>query len=627
MNVFSKFSLFTVIVSLNIYCTSNKDLKIPEANSSFSHRTMDIHSYAQPDKIAVSHLDLDLSVDFSNKVLIGSATLTLDRKVSGNTLTLDSKGLRIEKAIDFVSKKKLAFSLAKEDSILGSALTISLDKDTRKVTILYSTGKNAEALQWLDPLQTHDKKSPFLFTQSQAILARTWIPIQDSPGIRFSYNARIKVPSQLMALMSATNPVTKNDSGVYNFTMPEPIPAYLMALAAGDISFQALGERSGVYSEPGMLAKCTDEFSELEKMVTAAEQLYGQYKWERYDVLVLPPSFPFGGMENPRLTFATPTIIVGDKSLTSLIAHELAHSWSGNLVTNATWNDFWLNEGFTVYFENRIMEKLYGADYSEMLAYLEYEELLKDIKDLGSTSPDTKLRLDLKGRNPDEGVTAIAYDKGYLFLRHIEEAVGRERWDQFVKQYFTTFQFKSMDTEKFIGYLEKELLKNDEMLKKKISAEEWIYTPGLPASHPTIRSSRFEAVKMQQTDYLKTGSPKALNTESWSPHEWVYFINNLPEQLSSDKISMLDKAFGLSNSTNSEIQFSWYLFSIKNNYKEAYPAMAKFLKTVGRRKFILPLYKELAKTPEGKKLGKDVYMEAKQGYHFVARNSIDPIFM
>jgi leukotriene-A4 hydrolase len=627
-NVLTGFRNGLIIGILLLFLSCGKRTKQEINSENLALKTMeDTHSYAQPELAFVKHLNLKLTVDFDETILKGIAEIDIEKSPTSDSIVLDTKDLQILEIIDADTKRSLNYVLGKKDSIKGSPLIIKLSKETKRIAIRYQTGKDAEALQWLSAEQTLDKKSPFLFTQSQAILARTWIPIQDSPGIRFTYSAEVKVPKGLIALMSAENPQAKNDTGIYRFSMPQPIPAYLMALSVGDLEFKSLGKRSGVYAESGMIKKAANEFSDLEKMIDAAEQLYGDYKWGRYDLIVLPPSFPFGGMENPRLTFATPTIIVGDKSLTSLVAHELAHSWSGNLVTNATWNDFWLNEGFTVYFENRIMEKLYGKDYEEMLAYLGYQSLEDEITEMGETNPDTRLKTDLKGRNPDDGVTDIAYEKGNLFLRHIESIVGREKWDLFVKKYFNEFQFKSITTEQFLDYLNKELINGNQAFSQKIQAEEWIYKPGLPADHPVFSSKRFEIIKKETLNWLKNSDIDQLKTANWSSHEWVYFINNLPKDISISDMKSLDKAFNVTHSKNAEIQFSWYLLAIKRNYSEAFPALVEFLKSVGRRKFILPLYKELAKNEEGKKLAKETYKEARPLYHFVARNSIDQVLL
>src|SRR5690606_4957011 len=419
--------------------------------------TMDVHSFAQPDVAVVKHLDLAISVNFGNRIISGTAAWEIETNGATGQIVFDTKGLEIEK-VTYGNGNPAEFTLGKEDPHLGQPLTIQLQENTEKVVIQYVTSPDAAALQWLDPQQTAGKEYPYLFTQSQAILARSWIPCQDSQRIRFSYHAKVQVPTDLLAVMSAGNPTEKSSDGTYTFQQPHPIPSYLMALAVGDIRFHAIGRNTGVYAEPSMIEACAYEFADVQHMMDAAEELYGEYRWGRYDVIVLPPSFPFGGMENPELTFATPTIIAGDRSLVSLVAHELAHSWSGNLVTNATWDDFWLNEGFTVYFERRIMEAIEGRPYADMLALIGFQDLKNTIQRLGDTDPDTRLKLDLKGRNPDDGVTDVAYEKGFALLRTIEQAVGRERFDAFLKKYFNSHAFNSVTTEEFLDYYQKELI-------------------------------------------------------------------------------------------------------------------------------------------------------------------------
>ncbi|MEX2380522.1 MAG: M1 family aminopeptidase/hydrolase, partial [Vicingaceae bacterium] len=396
------------------------------------------HSFSKAEEAVLTHLKWDAEVDFESKRILATAQWTIDNKKGVDTIYLDSRNLNIEEIKRNDAEKGIEYGAHEVSDFLGTKLAIPITENTKTISIKYHTTKGADALQFLAPQQTADKTHPFLFTQSQAILARTWLPCQDSPGIRFTYEASVKVPEGMLALMSAENPTEVSADGNYQFVMDQPVPSYLMALAVGKLEYAKIGEITGVYAESEVIEAAAYEFAEMQNMVDTAEALYGEYRWGKYDVIVLPPSFPFGGMENPRLTFATPTIIAGDRSLTALIAHELAHSWSGNLVTNATWEDIWLNEGFTVYFENRIMEEIYGKDFANMLAILSYQDLLEEIDWLKSEDrlEDTRLKVDLEGRDPDDGLTGVPYDKGYFLLRLIEETVGRERWDEFLNTYF-----------------------------------------------------------------------------------------------------------------------------------------------------------------------------------------------
>lgn len=584
----------------------------------------DVHSFARPDEAIVTHLSLHLNIDFERKILSGKAVLTIKNIHGGTELHLDSRDLQIEKVTIGTNEENTAFLMEKPEPVLGSDLKITVRPDTRLVTVYYSTSPHAAALQWLEPEQTAGGKFPFLFTQSQAILARTWIPLQDSPNIRFTYDATITCPSELMALMSAENDTVKNPKGIYRFNMPQAIPSYLMALSVGDVVFHKYTNTCGVFAEPALIEKSAYEFADMPDMISAAESLYGKYRWGRYDLLVLPPSFPFGGMENPRLTFATPTIIAGDRSLVSLVAHELAHSWSGNLVTNATWNDFWLNEGFTVYFETRIMEKLYGKDYADMLTVLNFEELMQTIKDMGD-SDDTKLYLNLKDRDPDDGVTDIAYQKGRFFLTTIEFAVGREKWDEFINNYFSTFAFQSMDTRHFLDYLDKMLIKGDKNLAEKIRIDDWVFGKGLPENCPHILSTELERTTLAVNDFKTGAKPALLQTTGWTTHHWLYFLRQIKDTLSADRMADLDETFKFSQSNNSEILCDWLQLCVKNKYSKAYPSLEKFLLHVGRRKFLRPLYSELVKSTEGKKMASLIYQRARPGYHTVTVQTIDAI--
>ncbi len=583
---------------------------------------VDEHTYAQPSEASVSHLSLELGVDFSEHILSGTATYTLVRDTASRVIVLDTRDLDIERveARGTAGWVPTDWQLGTTRPHLGAPLTIPLDAEAEQIRIHYRTSPTAAALQWLQPQQTLGKKHPFLFTQGQAILTRTWIPCQDSPGIRFTYDATIQTPPELMAVMSASNPTERSADGTYSFTMEQPIPAYLMALAVGDIAFDSIGPRTGVYAEPGGLAAATYEMADLEKMVQATEALYGPYLWDRFDLIILPPSFPFGGMENPRLTFATPTIIAGDRSLTSLVAHELAHSWSGNLVTNATWEDFWLNEGFTVYLERRIMESLYGRTYTDMLALLGRQDLERTVQDFGPDSKDTHLKLDLTSRDPDDGMTDVAYEKGYLLLRTIEERVGRPSFDEFLRAYFEKYKFRSISTEQWLAYAKEHLpFQRD----NEVDLDAWIYGPGIPDGASSIRSERFEIVDRRLGEFQRIGRLDRSNTRGWSTHEWLHFIRRLSPTLHADFYRKLDDVYALSDTGNAEILAAWLELSIRSGYMPAHnrSQLEDFLIRVGRRKFLTPLYRALIETDQAD-LAHDIFERARGNYHTVSSSSI-----
>ncbi len=588
-------------------------------------QVMDVHSFAQPSVAVVNHLELQVTVNFQKKIISGKASWSIQPSADAHEIIFDTRDLSIRKVTTGDEERAASFSLGPNNEYLGKPLRIKITPATTKVNIYYSTSPGAAAIQWLSPQQTADKLYPFLFTQSEAILARTWIPCQDGPGIRFTYEADVKVPVQLMAVMSASNPQVKNEKGRYHFSMTQPIPSYLMALAVGDLRFQALSENTGVYAEPSILEKAAWEFADIPKMVAAAEKLYGPYRWDRYDVIVLPPSFPFGGMENPRLTFATPTVIAGDRSLVSLICHELAHSWSGNLVTNATWNDFWLNEGFTDYFERRIDEELYGKDFSDMQWLLGMNDLQEELADFGANNRDTWLKLDLRNRDPGDGMNSIAYEKGALLLRCLETKSGRAKFDGFLKSYFAKYAFQSMTTEKFVLYLESELIKKDSMPLEEFDYHKWIYGPGIPDSCTAVISDRFERVTAMIRLYDSGVPANQLDTKNWVAQEWIYFLQGLPTYLPAEKMTELDTLFNFTSTGNSEIAVEWFERAITNQYSPAYPAMESFLMSVGRRKFLMPLYETMMQSEETKQMAFAIYRKARQNYHSIATGSVDEV--
>ena len=591
----------------------------------------DIHSYARPAEARVTHVALDLEADFENKRLEGTALLDIQAAEGAKEIVLDTKNLDIRTVTD-AAGKPLDYTLGEADPNLGAPLIVPLN-GTEQIRIGYRTAPDAAALQWLAPEQTAGKKLPYLFSQGQAILNRTWIPTQDSPGIRQTWEARIVVPEPLKAVMSAENLTPAGESvrggkRAFRFRMDKPVAPYLIALAVGDLAFQPLGPRTGVYTEPSMLKAAAAELADTEKMIDAAEKLYGPYRWGRYDMIVLPPSFPFGGMENPRLTFLTPTMIAGDRSLVSLIAHELAHSWSGNLVTNANWSDFWLNEGFTTYIESRIMEQLYGPRAAAMNQAQGWEDVHAEIGEMGGMeAPGSQLYIDLAGKDPDEGMTGIPYEKGAAFLRTIEQAVGRTRFDAYLRSYFDRYAFQPMTTQRFIEDLRANLIQGDEELAEKLRIEEWIYEPGMPDNAVPPKSQEFVRVQEGAKGYAE-GNRKldTLNFGKWSTQERVRFLNALPRQLPRERLAALDEEFGLSKSGNSEVLFAWLKLALANRYEPAVPAAERFLTSMGRRKFVEPLFKVLLSQGDwGRPIAERIWEKAGPTYHAVTANSVEAL--
>jgi aminopeptidase N len=578
----------------------------------------DPSSYAEPEKVVITHVALDLNVDFAKKVLAGSDTVDLDWKdPAATTLVLDTRALDIKsvEGFDAGAWTPLKFALADEDKILGSKLSITLPKQMSKVKITYATRPEASGLQWLPASLTMGKKTPFMFSQSEAIHARSWVPLQDTPGVRFTYEAHITTPKTVMAVMSADNDPKGERDGDYSFKMPQPIPSYLMAIAAGDLVFQETGPRSGVWAEPAMAPKAAKEFEDTEKMIAAAEGLYGQYRWGRYDILVLPPSFPYGGMENPRLTFATPTVITGDKSLVSLIAHELAHSWSGNLVTNSSWKDMWLNEGFTSYVESRITEQLYGRELSDMEAVIGQQEVLADMKDIPEKW-QLLAQAPLEGVDPDEASSQVAYIKGKWFLSFLEERYGRATFDAFLRKWFDSHAFTSQDSAEFERFLMAELVDKNPGKATHEEIHEWLHAPGIPKFAKPATSARFDAVDEARTHWLAGHmKPADIDTSAWMTQEWVRFIEGMPKTLSNEQLAELDAAWHFTGTSNVEIAQRWYPLTIRSGYLAARPAIESFLMHIGRRKLVMPIYGALVATPEGKEFAKQVFAKARAGYH------------
>ncbi len=577
----------------------------------------DPHSYNDDTQPGTELLVWKARVDFATRRLSAVAELHFDRGSQGGSVDLDTRDLTID-SVAALDGSTLKFELHAADPVLGSRLSIALPNGCRGVRIGYRTSPEASALQWLDPAQTAGKKQPFLFSQCQAIHARSVVPLQDTPRLRIRFEAQLTVPAHLKAVMAAgwVQRELKGAEATESFAMPQPIPPYLLAFAVGDLASRELGPRSRVYAEPSQVEASADEFAGVDAMIQAAEQLFGPYDWDRFDLLTMPPSFPYGGMENPRLTFVTPTIITGDRSLVNVVAHELAHSWTGNLVSNANAEHFWLNEGFTVYAERRILEALEGKEVAGLHAALGRKSLDEAVQRLANRPELTRLRTSLAGVDPDDAYSQVPYEKGCLLLVALEEAVGREAFDRFLRSYLGTFRFRSITTDDFIALCDKEM----PGALEKINGREWIDGPGVPANAPVAKSAKLDAVMK-----LNGAVPTPAQAQGWDVTQWQLYLNSVPRPLSLEAAAELDSRFRLTQSANYEVLVAWLSLAASGGYAPATPRIEEVLGQVGRMKYLRPLYEALARNPATRSRAKACFDKYQHGYHPIARQVVESL--
>jgi len=583
----------------------------------------DPHSYFDTDHPRTRRLSLDLNVDFNRRIIAGSVTLQLDAEGAG-VMDLDTKGLDIG-SVKTPAGDAIRFELGEPDSILGRRLRLHLPAGTREIIVEYRTSPEAVALQWLGPAQTEGGKHPFLFSQCQAIHARTMVPVQDTPCARVTYEAAVTVPEPLAAVMSAgpagSRPGPEPGTTTFLFEMPQAIPPYLLALAVGDLQSRDLSPRSRVWAEPATVEQAAWEFAGIEDMITKAEGLFGPYEWDRYDMLVLPPSFPYGGMENPRMTFLTPTLLAGDRSLVDVVAHELAHSWTGNLVTNASMDHFWLNEGSTVWAERRILEVLHGEEAAVLSWAIGQIALDREFERFGADSPLTRLRNELAGVDPDDAFSSVPYEKGSRFLALIERTAGREGFDKFIRDYIARFRFTSITSEQFIEFLEAKL----PGVAGEVGSDEWLYKPGMPANAPVFRSARLEELTSLGEGWARGQRPSAEQISSWSPAEMLVYLQHLPRELDRASCEWLDGHLELTGRGNYEILAEWLTIAAGSDYEPVFDRIRQLLTRVGRMKYLRPIYKALGGHERTRKLAREIFEKAGPGYHGVARRVVESV--
>ncbi|MBL0214161.1 MAG: M1 family metallopeptidase [Myxococcales bacterium] len=576
----------------------------------------DPHSYNDDTQLETETLALTARIDFATRVMHAEATLTFKRP-GGGALDLDTRDLAIESVAD-QDGRELAFTLHPAEPFLGARLAITLPAATRAIKLRYRTSPDASALQWLEPAQTRGGKLPYLFSQCQACHARSIIPLQDTPRLRIRYTAELAIPRTLTCVMAAADRGRTEDGelAIHRFEMPQPIPPYLFAFAVGDLVSKDLSPRCRVWAEPAQVEAAAYEFADVEAMIGAAEALFGPYDWERFDILTMPPSFPYGGMENPRLTFLTPTVIAGDRSLVSVVAHELAHSWTGNLVTNANAEHFWLNEGFTMYAERRIVEALDGVEMASLHAALGRRELDESIERFKERPAMTRLRTDMSGIDPDDGYSLIPYEKGYFFLCALEAVVGRPAFETWLRGYLQTFRFGAITTDDFLANIEQGL----PGALAKANASTWIDGEGVPASALPPRSKRLDAIES-----LHGKAPTAQAAAAWTATEWQLYLETVPRPASEELLTGLDAQFHLTASTNYDVLVSWLTLALHSGHHAVLPRVNEVLAAVGRMKYLRPLYTALANDPRTKAGAIETFAKLRAGYHPIARQMVEGV--
>jgi len=596
----------------------------------------DPSSYSRPDQIKTTHIHLDIQLDFEKKVLHGDCILSLEKVDDAvTTLLLDCRALDISSAALESTGECLTFQVDKETSY-GSRLEVQLPSGcpkSFKVLFKYSTTADCSALQWLSPEQTAGGKQPYVFSQCQAIHCRSLLPCQDTPSVKATYSASVTAPKDITVLMSAIRdhdePKVVGEQHCFSFQQKVPVQSYLIAIAAGALQSKQIGPRSRVWSEKEFIDEAAFDFSETENMLKTAEDLCGPYVWTSYDILVLPPSFPFGGMENPCLTFATPTLLSGDKSNSDVIAHEIAHSWTGNLVTNFNFEHFWLNEGFTVFAERKIVGRLHGEEYRHFSAILRWTELEECInKVFGADNPLTQLVVDLKGVDPDDAFSVIPYEKGSTFLWYLEELVGgKEQFEPFLRSYYNKFKYQSITSDTFKDYF-LDYFSGVEAVKK-VDWDTWFYAPGMPPYKPEFDTSlatacRGLAKRWQDWDPATECPFNGSELEQFRSEQTQEMLNTLlkGDPLSVKALEKMESLYKLSENPNTEVVFRWIRVGIAARWKIILPAAVELVSRQGRMKFVRPVYRDLYAWQEQRQLAIDTFNATKDKLMGMARDMV-----
>ena len=614
---------------------------------------IDLSSQSNPSNATATNIAIEWALDFEKKTLSGSVTHTVVIVKSGTSvLSFDSKDLQLQPQAFIISEKGGASGVPVAitvggSNVLGQKVTVPIPDNLRsggsefRVKFLYATSPEASAVQWLSPENTAGKQKPYVFTQCQAIHARSLLPCMDSPGAKVTYSAVVTCPDWCTVLMSAIQEGDKEISAdgiaTFRYRQPVPISTYLIALAGGRMTSKDVSPRVRIWAEPEVTDVAAYEFSETEEFLKTAESLTCPYQWGRYDVLCLPPSFPYGGMENPCLTFATPTLLAGDKSLANVIAHEIAHSWTGNLVTNHTWEHFWLNEGWTVWLERKIMSRYKGdPNILKLSAQIGWKHLEDDIALFGSDNGFTNLVWPLSGEDPDEAFSRVPYEKGFNLLMRLERIVGTENFEAFAKSYIAKFKFQTVTSQDFKDHFMSTFATGETAANVAcIDWDEVFYAPGLPQTPDFSNPLSIECLKyadswlaIEKGEDDKESTLSGMTISHWSTEQMNIFLEKLLKYavetapISEMTLRKIDDAYHFTDSGNSEIRFRWQSICLKSEALWILPKVVDFVGSQGRMKFVRPLYRALKSLKQGDGLAKETFEKLKSLYHPIARKMV-----
>ncbi|KAJ9199973.1 hypothetical protein DTO164E3_4430 [Paecilomyces variotii] len=582
-----------------------------------------------------THITANFDILFDQKKVAGNVVHQLKSRTNSESREIIFDTSYLEIGDVKVDGEPAKWELLPALGPYGNGLKIELAKGVElnksvEVGISVKTTEKCTALQWLTPAQTSNGRHPYMFSQCQAIHARSIFPCQDTPDVKATIEFNITSPYPVIASgLPVGQPVPADKPGhqKYQFKQNVPIPSYLFALASGDIAEARIGPRSVVATSPDKLDECKWELeADTEKFINAIEKIVYPYAWGEYNVLVLPPSFPYGGMENPIFTFATPSIISKDRENIDVIAHELAHSWSGNLVTNASWEHFWLNEGWTVYLERRILAALHGEKYRHFSSIIGWKALTDSVNHFGSDHEFTKLVVDLKGKDPDDAFSSIPYEKGFNFLFHLENLVGKPKFDKFIPHYFTLFKEKSVDSYEFKATI-LEFFANDAEASKLLNDldwDSWFYSPGLPPKPDFDTTLVDVAYKLAEKWKDESFEPKESDVKDLMANQVVVFLDQIlqfEKPLSPSQSKRMGEAYGFAKSENIEVTNLYFQVGLKAGDESVVEPTRSLLGRIGRMKFVRPLYRNLAK------FNRDIAIQTFEGlkdfYHPICRGMVE----